>query len=296
MDVGFEEVRLRGLESMRRGSFAEANAYFGAAEGVASTPAEAALAQIHLASVSVLQGVASRRIDELPLLLMRHDSPHHVYLAAYYLAIHFAETRQAQPAARYRKVLLAAAEEMGDPYYLASAYDVISDIARSSGEFAAAHEYSLRAGETIAGCAPSEESALARAVIRHNLGYALLCRGFYGEAIAPLRAGAAALEACAAGFDATNAHLNLAFAHFALGDIDESEEELGIVDERIAETTEWLRKYVYYIRGEIAQRRGRHAEARAEYRRLAELYPAFANLVDLLSSVSLFPLLLPERT
>jgi tetratricopeptide (TPR) repeat protein len=295
-DAAFEQSRTCGIQRMRVGAFAEAAAHFEDAETLASTAADRALAQIHMASVCVLQGTPSRRIDELPVLLMRHDSPRHVYLASYYLALHFAEERRTDAAARYLTLLFDAAEAMDDSYYRAGAYDVGCNVARSAGDLAMEYEYALRANETIAACAPTDDAVMARAAIGHNLGYALLAGGHYENAVDPLRRGADALDACGAGAIAVQAYINLAFAHFAVGDHEESEQHLQVVEERIVPTTEWLRKYVYFLRGEIAQRRGRYGEARSEYRRLCEHYPAFANLVELLSGVSLFPLLLPERT
>jgi len=294
-NAAFEEARKRGLKNLGRESFEEATAWFETAAAFASTPAETALAEIHLGSVAVLQGTPSARVAALPALLLRRDSPLHVYLAAYYLTIHCAEGRRLEAAERYLKLLLSAADEIANPYYSASAYDIRSELAFGRGAFDAAYDDAVRARETIAGCAPSEEVAMARAVIAHNCGYALLGQGRYEEALAPLQQGTEAMEACGAASSAVQAHMSLAFVHFALGDARKSERHLDIVEERIVEATEWLTKYIYYLRGEIAQRCGRHAEARAQYRRLCRFYPDFANLVELLSSVSLFPLLLPER-
>src|SRR5205823_14650276 len=142
--------------------------------------------------------------------------------------------------------------------------DVVSEIALGRGDFVTAYHYAMRALDAIPNGAASEEWAMTRAIVRHNLGYALLGQGCYERAIVPLREGAAAFEACGARAHAVQAYINLAFAQFAVGDVDESERHLHAVEERILEPTAWLRKYVYYLRGEIAQRRGRHAEVRAE--------------------------------
>jgi len=218
-DAAFESLRTRGITSLGCGALDDARRLFDAAENLASTPGETALAQIHLASVSVLQGVQSDRIDALPRLLMRHDSPLHMYLASYYLAIHLAEKRKLSAAARYVRLALHAADEMANPYYLAAAYDVGAEIAICRGDFGAASDYAACAANAIADCPVSRESAMAHKVIAHNHGYALLGRGHYEKAIAPLREGAASLEACGARVYAGHAYMNLSFAYFALSDI-----------------------------------------------------------------------------
>lgn len=291
----YDELREQGSCDLREGRFADAAAHFEAAALCASSFAAAAMARIHRASVDVILGLSSRNVSELPELVLRRDSPQQRFLASYYLAMFLVGRRQIARADRYLQIAFESAGEIDDPYYVASAYDIASELAMARGAFDVSHDHVVRAAEMLAGCELSEQVTMARACMAHNIGYALLARGAYAEAVVALRRGVAALEAAGAGPNLAPPYVNLALAQLMIDDCEGSEAHLAAFEAHVMPHTEWLRRYAYYLRGEIAQRRGRYAEARREYGRLREYYPEFAHLVDVLSGVSLLPLLLPER-
>lgn len=292
----FPELREAGLKHMREGRYADAEESFRAAHAAATTEADAALAEIHCASVAILQGETSAPVAMLREILIRRHTTLHVFLASYYLTIHLSARRDREAAERYLAILLDAAAELNDPYYLATSWDVASEVALSQGSFDVAYDRALRAQAEIARCAPSEAATMARGVIEHNVGYALLGLGRYGEAIIPLREGIAGLQRSGCGAHSATGYINLALALFIDGETEESEAYLIAAEQGLTGDTQWLAPYVHYLRGEIAQRRGNHAEARMHYERLREYYPDFQNVADILAVVSLLPVLLPERS
>jgi tetratricopeptide (TPR) repeat protein len=227
-------------------------------------------------------------------ILIRRHSTLHAFLASYYLTIYLSARRDREAAERYMTILLDAAAELNDPYYLAISWDIASDAAFSQGSFALAYDRALRAQQEIARCPPTEAAVMARSVIEHNVGYSLLALGRHAEAIIPLQEGIAGLERSGCGAHSATGYVNLALALFTIGETEQSEAHLLSAEKGLTGNTQWLAPYVHYLRGEIAQRRGNHTDARTHYERLREYYPDFQNIADILAVVSLLPVLLPE--
>jgi hypothetical protein len=81
---------------------------------------------------------------------------------------------------------------------------------------------------------------MARGVIEHNVGYALLGLGRHAEAIAPLREGIARLQRNGCGAHAATGYINLALALFGDGATDESEAYLLAGEQGLTDDTQWL--------------------------------------------------------
>jgi tetratricopeptide (TPR) repeat protein len=294
MTSDFDELREAGLAQMRAGDLADADRLFTAALACAPNEAAQTLINIYRAGIAVYRREASNLIDALPRNLMRRDSPRHVFVASYYLVMHYTLSRQPLEAARYTRTLLDAADELGDLYYSAAAYDSVSALEILRANYEDALQASVNALRCLAGYTGELDTAWLRGAAENNAGYCLLALNRHEEAIPYFQRSKHALAAVPGEVSAADVDVNLALAHLALGRLDEAEEHASRADTLITPARERLRRYVHYLKGEIAQQRGDPDAALQHFARLRTYYPEISALEDLLLMIDVSPLLLPE--
>lgn len=290
----FADLIERGLVELRNGEFTAAEKIFADAAATAPNESDRTLVQIHEASAAVLDERSSLAVEALPHLLLRGDTPHHVFLAAYYLIMHLCHRGEAGRAAWYVPHILSAADALSDPVARAGAYESAAAVALTRHEYEKAKEYSIQALNSLPEEVTESRAILMRAASLNDVGYAYLGLGQRTVAVQYLEESITVLESAGLVAYTTEPYLNLAFAAVAMGKTDCAAAALATLDARKSHLNVRLLKYLYYLRGELLDASGDHAGALENYKQLQTFYPNFANITDTLAAIRLLPLLLPE--
>lgn len=286
-----EELHERGLHALRRSDYTEARRLFKTAGAVCEDDDAAAekIATL-LIAVDVMSGTPSAdQLAELAALTLAPTTPLNGYLASYYLAIYYSDSRDTCRAQRYAETMSRHAHATEEPARIVAALVLRAGMSSTAAD--GRPESLLRQALAVCEGATSDALIFWRAIARHNLGYTLLMHDHTADAIGVLLCAATELQGAA--FPPTyraEALINLAFAYLRTDQLDECL-RCATAAASITPLKPHVGKYVHYLRGEAYCRRGEISAARNEFQELSTYYPGFTSLSDLLLAVDVSPIL-----
>ena len=287
----FEDLLNQAEAALERASHDEAREHLRRADAEAASEADHAMVRIRLTGVDVLQGRRDADMNVFRENIVRHHSPRHVHLAAYYLLITAIDGRDMAAVDRYLPPYLAATRALDDPGFTLTSYDVLASVESLRGNHVAALEYDHAAmAESVH--YEGDDALSLRAYLTHNTVYNCLAANSYAEALVHSAPALELAEQLGNPELLRQCLVTVSFAHLCSDRLDEAERLADRAAELAAGTR--LERYVHYLRGEVARRRGDNVVAAAHFKRLQTFYPDLPGVSEMLLSMNVAPFLMPE--
>ena len=279
---GCEELRRRGVESMRAGEFDEALQLFDKALAIAEDEHARELITINKASVLITLEKTGPEVQSLAQVVMRRRNLRHVYLAAYWLQYKNRLEGDLQRAVFYGQLALRTAEEANEPTWrrpvlieLGTNYEMDSQIPRAIEclqEAIAITEESMDKGE--------RDVSMGYAL--ENLGYCRLLEEKYDEGLALVHR---SLNHIHDRHALAEAYVDLCYGYLGKGELERAQ-SYGKKALDLAEEERQVRN-AHYLLVEIAHQQHDTKTAEFHFDELARFYPGFRHLKDVLFAIDL---------
>ncbi len=283
-----DELRREGLRLYYARALDEALPYFDRALELADDDETRDLLTINKASVHIALEQASPEVQALPAIIMRRRALRG--LAAYHLAAKFENEKDYARARFYLEIALDAADEAGDERLRVVTTIDLGNMCVYDSHPAEAIDYYERALALIAegavmAAAEEREVQLWAAFATQNLGYCRVIGDRPEDGIPLLHRALEMLATCDGDAYAAEPHLDLCLGYFELGKLEEARlhGEIGL---REAVEDRQIRN-AHYLLGEVAYTLGDTAGAEHHFDQLAQYYPDFPQLRNLLFAIDL---------
>jgi tetratricopeptide (TPR) repeat protein len=279
-----EALRLRqlGLDAMWQGRFDDAIALYDEAIAFAEDDEARELITIGKAEALMAADRDGAEVTALPAIVMRRRTPRHVFLAAYALMRRYHESDRRR-ALFYGEIARDAATELEDAFAQAKVLNTIGIVLTVESRFTEAAESFEKSVAVLSQVKDREnEVAIARSSFVANLGGAKVLGGQFEEGIAILLAVVPELKD---DYSYTEALLDLCFGYIEQERYAEAE---FIGREALDRAT--VRRQIRnanHLLGEIMVRTDRYDEADRYFSTVAEFYPEYKNVKELLFTVDL---------
>lgn len=276
------QLRQEAYEQMLRGEAEQAIATYDAALADAEGDETRELIMIGKAEALLAADRDGEEIQKLPQIVMRRRSPRHVFMAATVLMRRFDE-QDNRKAIFYGEIARDAAEELGEPMMRATVLNSLGIVLNSDSRFSDAMNSFEQAVIALSAIQPVTETTVTlRAGIIANLGGTKILKDDFDEGIyllntslPDLRTKYAKAEACA----------DLCLGYMQTDRFQEAE-YYGREALDLATVSRQVRN-ANHLLGELMIRTNRRFEAREFFDVVAEYYPQFGGVRELLMSVDL---------
>lgn len=277
------ELRQGAFELMWKGEVDEAIVSYDAALAIAESEETIELITIGKAEALLAAEREGAEVQKLPQIVMRRRNPRHVYMAAGVLMRRYNEAEDPKRALFYGEIARNAAAEHGDPFAQASVLNTFGIVLNTDSRFSAAMEVFEQGLVLLAGIEESTPATVTlRATLIGNLGGSKILTNDFDEgvylintALPDLKTQYLKAEACA----------DLCLAYMQTDRFQEAE-YYGYEALDLACVKRQTRN-ANHLLGEIMLRTGRHAEAEDFFDVVADFYPQYGNVRQLLMSVDL---------
>jgi tetratricopeptide (TPR) repeat protein len=221
-------------------------------------------------------------VNELPKIIMRRRNLRHVYLAAYALQFKHRQENDFKRATFYGQLALRTADDAAEPAWkrivlidLGNIYEMDSRIPEAIECF----ESALRITEESA---DNRDRDLSFGYALENLGYCKLLEHDYTDGIALIHR---ALEVLSDPHGVAEAYVDLCYGYLELEQLDRAR---SYGEHALAMATEIRQiRNLHYLLGEVAHKSGDTDAAGFHFEKLAEFYPDFRHLKDVLFAIDL---------
>jgi tetratricopeptide (TPR) repeat protein len=279
-DTQARELLDLALQKMRQGEVTAAMALHDRAHSLAASEELIELITIRKAEAWIALEQDGPEVTQLPGIVLRRRSSHHVYLAAYALLRKYSDAGDRRRALFYGEQARAAANELGDPRAQANVLNGLGIVLTQDSRFMPAIEALEEALSLCEDMQEKEEAQMLRAFICANLGGARIING-------QVEHGAMLLEEIVPemvdDYHRSEAFIDLSFACMQLEEFEKAE-AYGRRGLQLASVPRQVRNANHAL-AEIAARTGRTEEASAYYDVVASFYPDFKNVKELLLAV-----------
>ncbi|HEY0372750.1 MAG TPA: hypothetical protein VGD79_12150 [Thermoanaerobaculia bacterium] len=271
-----------GLQHMWKGEVDEALAAYDQALTLASADESRELITIRKAEALIAIERDGPEVSALPAIVMRRRSTRHVYMAATVLLRRFSNLEDRRRAIFYGDIASKAVRDLDDSFARASVLNNLGVVLVEDSQFTrgiVAFEEALECIDKI----PEHSHAPAlRVSATVNLGGAKVMNDEYEDGVELIET--VILEVDDAEWRA-DALLDLSLGYLNLDQLETSE-ELAREALSLACTRRQIRNGNHLL-GEICTRGGRWDEADVHFEVVANFYPGFKNLKQLLTAVDL---------
>jgi tetratricopeptide (TPR) repeat protein len=276
------DLRQLGVDAMWQGRFDDAISLYDQALAVAESDETRELITIAKAEALIAAERDGAEIAALPAIVMRRRSPKHVFLAAYTLMRRFHETDRRR-GMFYGEIARDAALELGEPFSRAKVLNtigIIQTVESKFGEAIDSFDMALAALAQVSG--RESEVGFSRSGMMANLGGAKVLAGQVDDGVRLLEK---VIGSLTDDYSHTEALLDLCFGYIEQEKYDEAE----IVGARALQRASIGRQIrnANHLLGEIMVRTNRYEEADRYFTVVAEFYPEYANVKELLFTVDL---------
>jgi tetratricopeptide (TPR) repeat protein len=279
-EMRIEELRQRGLASVRDGRLEDAIVLYDEALSLAAEEDARELITINKADALIALERSGPEVQELPRVIMRRRNPRHVCLAAYALQYKHRLENDFKRALFYGELALRAARDANDVAYeravlidLGNIYEMDSHVERAIDCF----ERALELFDTA-----DDRHRISQGYALENLGYCRLLTGAYDDGIALIKE---AMDYLTDAVGLAEAHIDLCYGYLEMGQVARARHfgELALQD---ATDARHIRN-AHYLLGEVAYTEGDSERAEFHFGELARFYPEFRNLKSLLFAIDL---------
>ena len=283
-----EELRREGLRLYYASALDEALPFFDRALALAEDGETRDLLTIHKASVHVALQKSTPEVQALPAIIMRRRGLRG--LAAYHLATKFENEKDYARARFYLDIALEAANEAEDHRLRVVTTIDLGNLCVYDSRPDEAIEYydaalALLQDATVLAAVSETEAQLWAAFATQNLGYCRVIGETPGDGIPLLLRAIEMLDACDGHAYAAESHLDLCLGYLELGQLEAARihGEIGLRDA----TEDRQVRNGHYLLGEVAYTLGDIEAAQHHFDQLAQYYPDFPNLRNLLFAIDL---------
>lgn len=280
----YAALRDRGARAVEAGRLVEALELFDAALSEARRLGDEKLvdrAFCNHSLVTIELGGGDEAVPELRQILVRNRDLENCRLAAYHIAEVYQLRKQYKKAKFYAQIALDRSLALERDDWVASSRNRLGNILLAESfvdDACRQYELALAAGDEL--------SAVWRASIHQNLGYARVLQRRFREGLGLLYRGLRTLRRCRAERFQALAHLDLSFAHLEIERYGDALRH-GLRALALAERHQLSDsiKNALYLVGEAAELGGDRRRAVASFSRLERYYPDAPFLTDFLLSV-----------
>jgi tetratricopeptide (TPR) repeat protein len=272
-----------GLQRMWRGEVEPALSQYDSALELCESEETRELITIRKAEALISCEREGAEVSALPMIVMRRRSPRHVYLAANTLLRRYCETSDRQKAIFYGEIARQAAAQLDDPFARASVLNNLGITLVADSKFAQAIEVLEEGLEQMAllGDGRDDHRSLQAAILG-NLGGARVLSGKFEEGVRLLELAVGQLDD---DYSHVEACLDLCFGYLELGRY-EIAEFYGRSALESATIPRQVRN-ANHLMGELCVRTERYDESDAYFDVVANFYPDFRSVKQLLMAVDL---------
>lgn len=277
-----EPIRQQALWRVREGDYAAAIELYDRALRFASDGELRELIEINKAHALIFARRDGPEVAALPSVLMRRQSPHNVFLAAYALLLKHRLNEDLRRAVFYGELAVDLGRKHEHAICTVSALNELGILYETDSHFdkaIACHVEALAYSDAIE---DRTERTLLRTAITANLGYNRIIVGNTAEGLSLIES---VLDDILLRSDRSDAHIELCFGYLDVDELDRAKRH-GETGLELAVEPRQIRN-AHYLLGETAHRTGDTALADHHFEKLAQFYPHFRNLKDLLFAVDL---------
>jgi tetratricopeptide (TPR) repeat protein len=257
-----------GLQEMWRGDAGAALELYNRADAVAAGDADDETQEL----------ITIRKAEAM--IVMRHRSARHVYLAANTLQRHLCESDQRSRAIFYGGIARRAADELGEPLARISVLNHLGVTLVADSQFQPAIDVLDEATRVLELLEDNDQRRSLTGAVVANLGGAKVLCGQVADGVRMLEMALPELEEA---YDRAEAFLDLCFGYMELGD-NAAAERFGRAGMQLASVPRQVRN-AHHLVGEICVRTDRYDEADALFDVVASFYPDFRTVKQLLIAV-----------
>ncbi|HEY0593607.1 MAG TPA: hypothetical protein VGF40_17680 [Thermoanaerobaculia bacterium] len=283
-----DELRREGLRLYYASALDEALPYFDRALAIADDGETRDLLTIHKASVHVALQLSTPEVQALPAIIMRRRPLRG--LAAYHLATKFENEKDYARARFYLDIALEAATDAADHRLRVVTTIDLGNLCVYDSRPAEAIEYydaalALLQDGTVLAAVSEKEAQLWAAFATQNLGYCRVIGETPADGIPLLHRAIEMLDACEGHAYTAESNLDLCLGYLELGQLEQARfhGEIGLRDA----TEDRQIRNAHYLLGEVAYTLGDIEGAQHHFDQLAQYYPDFPNLRNLLFAIDL---------
>lgn len=277
-----EELRQQALAHARAEEFDLALALYDEAIALAEDDELSELLTINKADALIAAGRVGPEVQTLTSILMRRRNPHHTFLAAYALMFKHRTQNDTRRAIVYGETALRAAVEAEQPFWklaalndLGIAYEIDSQFDKAITSF----EEALTLTPAIQDAA---ERRFSETAILQNLGYNKL---LIGETEVGLEIIHSIIDRVEVPSSLPDSYIDLCYGYLALKQF-ETARHYGEIGLELAREPRQLRN-AHYLLGEASYEMGDIERAEYHFDEVAQFYPEFRNLKNLLFAIDL---------
>lgn len=277
-----ETLRQQGLEKLRNNDPERAIELFDAATAATADPVVSQRLLIHKTmGLLALERLDAPELSELPKIVFRRADETNVYLAAYALSYRFRIESKLERAAHYANIALETATGLDQRDWILDSLTELGNVAVYDSRFGEA----IDRYEQALAMLPEGSNQFRRFFILQNLGYSRIASGDAARGVKQIEEAVALMHTLGTTGYLAESYIDLCHGYLDLGDLDRAHHygELGL--EHLVETRQ--ERNVHYLMGEIAYERGDFESAESHFRHLADHYPDFPQLTNLLLAVNL---------
>lgn len=274
----------RGAEATQRGEFRLALEAYEEARALALSPPERDKADLNIAMVRLQMGDARGGEDGLREILLRAPDPRVAFHAAYNLASSLRRQGRHERALSYARRALERAREVGSPDLLAPVHNLLGNVHLNQNyldDALAEYETALALRRAQPG-----DTRFSRAILEENVGYCLILKKQFPEALVRLDAALALATEIGDRRCRAECRQDLCYAYLMDGRLDEAiVEGERALDEALAGEFRDIEENCRYLLGELGTRTGRSEFRDRHFDALQAMHPEVPFLRDFLCSV-----------
>ena len=271
-----------GLQHMWKGEVDDALAAYDRALALATEDESRELITIRKAEALIATEQDGPEVSALPAIVMRRRNARHVYMASTVLLRRYSNAEDRRRAIFYGEIAVSTVRELDDLFARASVLNNLGVVLVEDSQFDHAIEVFEESLACIEKTAAHSHADALRCSAVLNLGGAKIMNDEYEPGIELIESVILQIDDAEWRADAL---LDLSLGYLNLGEF-ETAEELGREALSIACTRRQIRNGNHLL-GEICTRTGRWDEADAHFDVVANFYPGFKNLKQLLTAVDL---------
>lgn len=268
---------------MWQGRFDDAISLYDQALAVVESDETRELITIAKAEALIAAERDGAEIAALPAIVMRRRSPKHVFLAAYALMRRHNEADDRRRALFYGEIARDAATELQEPFSRAKVLNTIGIIQSAESKFTEAIDsFDMALAALAQVCGRDSEVAFSRCGMLANLAGAKVLAGQVDDGVRLLEN---VIGRLTDDYSHGEALLDLCFGYIEQEKYGEAE-IVGMRALELASVRRQIRNGNHLL-GEIMVRTNRYEEADRYFTVVAEFYPEYANVKELLFTVDL---------
>lgn len=277
-----ESVRQEALARVRSGDYTSAIDLYDQALSLSPEEELRELITINKAHAMISAKVDGSEVRDLQLILLRRKSVHHAFLAAYALILKYRLCGDVERALFYAQLAVDMSRDHDHPSCQIAALNELGILYECESHFEPAIACYAEAVERSRSIEDHDERTFLQTALVANLGYNNIIIGKPTEGVALLES---VIDEIALKSDRCDAHVDLCYGYLDLDELEAARRH-GEAALDLAVEPRQIRN-VHLLLGETAQRAGDASLAQRHFDRLAELYPHFRHLKDLLLAVDL---------